>query len=265
MYMKSLKWIVISLLIGLSCYSPSWSKDIIVIPHPEQPKQEKEALIILIGLGSKTHDIQDIADFYSNKGYDLFIPDYISRKSIAKCESNLNQFIEKQSISNYEKVHVFSYIIGNWTLNQWLTTHSLTNLKTIVYDRSPLQERAPYALNEDVPFLARLVIGKILREFVTAPYPPIVNSAIRKGILIETKPTELIIKRKKTAAKLGKIDWSVESLKQHYDDFTYVPLNHDEFYTTFDCVSEHVFSFIEKGVFSSKKSIIAPTIDPLTN
>lgn len=215
-----------------------------------KPLKEKEAILILVGFGSKIQGTKKIAEFFFNKGYDVYIPDYIARNSIEKCVDNLDKFIIKHHIKEYKKIHVFSYIIGSWTLNNWINKNPENNIATIVYDRSPLQERAPYALVKDIPFLIRLASGKIMKEFSLTKYPPIQSEKIGIGILIESRPTKLIIKHKKSALSLGPINWDVSNLNQSYYDKFYTWLNHDEMYYRFDIIGGEIFYFIKYHKFT---------------
>jgi len=239
-----------------------WSKDIVSIPEPSVAKSEKEALLILVGFGSKTHNVKHIAAYFSNKGYDLYQPDYIRRKGIAKGVEKLDAFITEHDLKAYGKVHVFCYLVGGWTFNSWLSANELPNLSTIIYDRSPLQERAPFALMEDMPFLITLAVGKIMGEFAETPYKAINLRAVKIGLLIEDRPTKLIMKHRKSAAKLGPVDWDPQSLQQEADDYCFVPLNHDDFYEAFGIIGPSIFEFIRDGKFAATANRKQPLTDP---
>lgn len=241
----------------------SFGRDIIYLQPGPQAKSEREAIVILAGLGSKVHNERKIAQHFKNKGYDIYQPSYIYRKSLEKGCDKLTRFSGKHDLKSYKKVHFFCYIIGSWTFNRWLEKSALTNIETVVYDRSPLQERAPYALMKDSKFIANLVIGKVNDELATTPYPPLTNFKGKIGLLIETVPTKLIQRHRKTAASLGPINWSVEALCQSHTDYCYVPVNHDEMYTHIEKVSTEIFSFIRTGSFGEQANRIAPTVDPL--
>ena len=133
---------ILAFLISVLCFSVfTYSKERIYIENSSKPLNEKEAIVILVGFGSKIQGTKKIADYFFNKGYDVFIPDYISRKSIEGCVENLEKFIVKNHIKQYQSLHVFSYIIGSWTLNNWIQKNPDHKISTIIYDRSPLQER----------------------------------------------------------------------------------------------------------------------------
>lgn len=242
----------------------SFGRDIVYMQSGPQPKNEREAIVILAGLGSKVHNERKIAKYFKDKGYDIYQPSYIYRKGIDKGVDKLGRFSQKHELNSYKKIHFFCYIIGSWTFNRWYHQSGLTNIETILYDRSPLQERAPYVLMKDSQLIARLVIGKVNRELATAPYPPLTNFNGKVGLLIETVPTKLILRHQKTASSLGPITWSVDSLKQEYTDYFYAPVNHDEMYTDIEKVGPEVIHFIKTGNFGIKANRIAPNHDPLT-
>lgn len=241
----------------------SFGRDIIYLQSGTQAKNEREAIVILVGLGSKVHNERKIAQHFKNKGYDIYQPSYIYRKGIDKGVHKLTRFSAKHDLKSYKKVHFFCYIIGSWTFNRWYDKSGLANIETIIYDRSPLQERAPYSLKKDSRFIANLVIGKVNDELVTTPYPSLINFKGKIGILIETVPTKLIRRHRKTAASLGPINWAVEALRQSHTDYCYIPVNHDEMYTDIEKTSPEILNFIKTGSFGEKANRIAPTIDPL--
>ena len=126
----------------------------------------------------------------------------------------------------------------------------INNITSIVYDRSPLQERAPYVLVEDNPMIIKLLTGRIMKNFSQTPYPPINNDSKNLGIIIENKATRLILKHKKTALSLGPIIFNKDSLKQACDDYLYEYINHDEMYYKFDKIGPEILYFFKNGVFS---------------
>jgi len=241
------------------------NKERIYVENASKSISEKEAIVILVGFGSKIQGTKKIADYFFNKGYDVFIPDYISRKSIEGCVENLEKFIVKNHIKEYQRLHVFSYIIGSWTLNNWIQKNPENNISTIIYDRSPLQERAPYALIKDLPVLMRITSGKIMKEFSITTYSPIESEKIFIGIIIESKPTKLIRKHKESALSLGPINWDVKNLNQKYSDKFYTWLNHDEMYTRFDVAGSEIFHFIKNHTFTEAAKREPFSDDPFVN
>lgn len=237
-------------------------KERIFIADPAINRSEKDAILILPGFGSKIQGTGKISEFFFNKGPDVFIPDYISRNSISDCVLNLDKFIEKHSLKKYKRLFVFSYIVGSWTLNNWIKNNPDNNIAAIVYDRSPLQERAPYALVKDIPLLIRIISGKIMKEFSSTPYPPLSSKKIKVGIIIESKATKLIIKHKKSALSIGPISWDAEKLNQVYSDKLYTWLNHDDMYTRFDVSGPEIMHFFVNGKFTEEARKEPFTEDP---
>lgn len=239
-------------------------KEYIIIDSNDIPRNQKEALLIIPGFGSRSQGVSDIADYFAHKGYDVFIPSYISRDSLNACVDNLDAFMKENKLSEYKKVHVFSYIIGSWTINRWIKKNPNNNIATIVYDRSPLQERAPYAITKDLPGIVRLLEGRIVAEFATIPYEPILNDSVNIGIIVESRATRLIRKHKESALEPGPIDWRVAGLNQSFEDYFYTLNNHDEMYHDFDIVGNQIFEFIKNGKFTADAKRIKPETDPFT-
>lgn len=257
-----MKQILIFLLILQSATAEGKSR--LYIAQKNIRRSEKEAILILPGFGSKVHGTKEIAEAFFNKGTDVFIPDYISRKSIDGCVLNLNEFIQKHKLHEYKKLHVFSYIVGSWTLNEWIKQNPDNNIRSIVYDRSPWQERAPFALVEDIPFLIRIISGPIMKEFSETKYPVIKDTSINIGILIESKATKLVYKHKKAAEKPGPVYWEVDSLHQPNNDFMYIYMNHDELYTIIENMADEISGFFTHGNFSKSARREKYEEDPFT-
>ena len=176
--------------------------------------------------------------------------------------NSLERYYQKQGLGEYKHLHVLSYIVGSWTLNQWIADYGKRNIKTIIYDRSPLQERAPLILLKDMALVNALVFGKITSDFVNTPYPVLNDSTIIKGVFIETYATNVVRKHKETAMEQGPLSWDVTDLKQPVNDFTYLPLNHDQMYTKPQVFGNEVFYFIEHGHFSEAFKCNAPVQNP---
>ena len=235
---------------GYSSFIFGQKKHIVCIEINSVPISEREAILILPGFGSKIHGVKHIKKFFSNKGYDLFIPHYIGRDSLQQCVTTLHSFINLHQLLHYKKIHVFSYIAGSWVINLWVQQHPINNIASIIYDRSPLQERAPYVLVKDNPKLIKLLAGNIMKQFSQTAYPTINNDEKNLGIIIENKSTKLIRKHKKTALLLGPINFDKELLHQSSDDYFYTCINHDEMYYNFENVGKEIFLFFKTGKFS---------------
>jgi hypothetical protein len=248
MFFKHITFLSIVCLFSTFCFAHR--KDVVVIENESILFSEKEAILILPGFGSKIHGIKDIKAYFSHKGYDVYIPHYIGRDSLQQCAITVNNFMDKYHLLQYKKLHVFSYIAGSWVINLWLLQHPFNNIASIVYDRSPLQERAPYVLVIDNPVIIKLLAGNIMKNFAQTPYPSIKNDAKNLGIIIENKSTKLIRKHKKTALSLGQITFNKDSLHQPFDDYLYECINHDEMYFQFDKIGPEILFFFKNGTFS---------------
>lgn len=238
-------------------------KEYVIIDSTHIPRSQKEALIVLPGFGAQMQGVKDIAEYFSHKGYDFFMPDYIDNDSIDRCVANFDAFYKKNKLSEYRKVHVFTFIIGSWALNRWMVENDSSNIATVIYDRSPLQERVPYALEKDFPLLIRLVPnGDVIREFAHTPYEPVVNDEKNIGIILESTASKLVRKHKKTILSLGEPDWSIASRKQDCDDYFYTTNNHDDMYHDFSVTGTEILYFIKNGKFSTSVPRTKPDVDP---
>lgn len=256
--------ILISFFMIIALNSSYNSQGRIFISQKNIPKENKEAILILPGFGSKIFGTKSICSYFKNKGYDLYIPKYISRKSVDKSVENLDRFILKNNMKEYQKLHVFAYIFGTWTINSWINKYGKCNISTIIYDRSPLQERAPAALIQDSPLLAKVLFGNVMKDFCNTPYKPVNDTNIVKGIFIENYATKLINKHKETVMSMGNVKFGINNLNQSVDDYCYIPLNHDEMYKKIDVFGQEVMNFIKFHSFSqeikSKKYQLNPFI-----
>ena len=233
----------------LSCAS---RKSVVFINSPSIERSQKEALLILPGFGSQIFGTTKMKEYFTKKGYDVYIPNYIGRKSIDQCLATLEKFFQKNKLSEYKKINVFSYMLGAWTLNKYIALHPTNNIASIVYDRGPVQERVSKAMTKDVPFLIRIAAGKILWDFKNTPYPSLPKGNIKVGIMIECKASKLARKHKKTILTYGPFDWDVKQLKQEYDDYLYTWVNHDEMYSRFDIFGDELLHFFNNGKFTDK-------------
>ncbi|MDX2250237.1 MAG: hypothetical protein SF052_25875 [Bacteroidia bacterium] len=226
------------------------------------PKIEREVILVLPGLGDSRKGRNAQEKFFRDRGYDVYIPDFLDRHSFAESVKNLARFYDEQGLSEYKKVHVFCYILGAFALNEFLLSRDTHNIATIVYDRSPLQERAPYVVAEAIPGLGRLAVGNVVIDFSEVTYSPIVDTTLKIGIIVESKATRLIRIFKKTALQPGPISWDPADLNQSYRDIHFTRLNHDQMYYRFDVVGEEIFHFIQKAEFSDHSMDMAYTWNP---
>src|SRR5687768_509899 len=116
-----LRLTVVCLCIGvLSCQN---RRSVISVPDKGSSRSGKEAILVVPGFGSKIFGNEQQRKFFCNKGYDVFIPKYISRRSVKKCAQNLEEFISKNKLNEYKSLHVFSYIVGSWSVNSYILSH----------------------------------------------------------------------------------------------------------------------------------------------
>ena len=224
-------------------------KEIVIINKPDIPRSQKEALIILPGAGDSNRGRRKQADFFGKAGYDLYIPDYFDRKSLPGTPEKLREFYEEMGLAEYRKVHVFSYIIGSWVINEYINRYGAGNIASIVYDRSPLQERAPMLMAEKLRLVAKIAVGNILLDLSKTPYPPIDKGDLKIGIVVESKATFLIKMFRKHAMSYGEIDWHKLDFGQEHDDLIFTWLDHRKMYLRFDVVGDEVLAFIRNGSF----------------
>ncbi len=223
--------------------------EVIIIHNKNVPLHHKEALIILPGLEDSKKGRRNQKEYFEQTKYDLYIPLFLSKNSFDQTVENFAHFYESNNLASYKKVHVISYILGSWVLNTYINEYGHQNISTIIYDRSPLQERAPRVVRDRIPLLGRLAKGKILDQLSHLPYPSINKEEINIGIIVENKATRLIRHFKKQTLSYGPINWDNLDFKECHDDLFFVPLNHDQMYTSFDIIGEDILHFIQKGTF----------------
>jgi hypothetical protein len=219
---------------------------------PQAPRTE--ALLVLPGFGytgKGEHAFRDLSAAVARDGYDLYVPDFIARGGIAESRENLARFIRDQHLDRYERLHVFAFLAGAWTLNPLVEQHPLPNLKTVVYDRSPYQERAPRLALENLRFLTWVKYGSPVFDIARTPYPPLTTPDVKVAIVVETIPTKFVEKRAEKARRYGPYAFECDAFRQRHDDCTYVAMNHDDLYARFAEVWPEVRSFIRTGHFEN--------------
>ena len=228
-----------------------------------QPATRTEAFLVLRGFGysgAGERALKTLEPTINAQGMDLYVPDYISRSGLEESRKKLQRFIQER-LARYERVHVFAFIAGGWTLNPLVTSGGLPKLATVIYDRSPLQERAPRIADDKLHFLTRVRFGSTVFDLARTPYPPL-TANVKVGLLVETMPTSFIRDHEQTARSYGPFRFECDAFGQRHDDCMYVDLNHDELYVRFAEVWPDVLTFIRTGKFSSAASRVPPTGDP---
>ncbi|MBW2278758.1 MAG: hypothetical protein JRF63_14800 [Deltaproteobacteria bacterium] len=218
--------------------------------EPEHPRASKKAVLMLPGLRNTAKGHQAAQEWYPAQGYDVFVPDYVSREGFAGSVANLAAFIEEQRLAEYEEVYAFVFLMGGWTLNMYLEEHDLPNLTTIVYDRSPLQEQAPRIVLETIPAVIHMLYGEATDQLRDTPYPPLPKGERRIGIIVENRASPFVRRHCDELEPIAYEDWLPEAFDQEHDDLIYVYLHHDELYYSYDEIGDDLQSFFETGRFT---------------
>jgi hypothetical protein len=232
--------------------------------QPPAPKTRTEAFVVLRGFGyggAGERALRALDPAIGAQGMDLHVPDYISRSGLDDSRKKLQRYFQDR-LARYERLHVFAFIAGAWTLNPLVAAGGVPRLATVVYDRSPLQERAPRIADEELHFLTRLRYGSPVFDLARAPYTPLTDPGVKVGLLVETSPTSFIRDHERTARSYGAFRFECDALGQRHDDCLFVSLNHDELYVRFAEVWPEVLSFIRTGRFSSAANRTPPRGDP---
>ncbi|MCI4669808.1 MAG: hypothetical protein MRZ79_16860 [Bacteroidia bacterium] len=128
------------LLICPFCFSSQTSHSQEVI---RKEASNSKAILIWPGLGDKKSSRKKQEAFFYQKGYDVFIPDFQSRKAWYETLAKFNDFMVREQLGNYDSILVFSYILGSLLINDYIKNHPQTHIKSILNDRSPIHELAP--------------------------------------------------------------------------------------------------------------------------
>jgi|TARA_B100000959_G_scaffold73006_1_gene77543 hypothetical protein len=242
------KFIYVSIFCILS--NNIYSQDIVLIDASENISK-KQALVILNGFGDSKKNRKIQKAFFQDKGYDLFIPEYIERKSIDLSTSTFSDFYKKNNLDKYNEVKFLCYIIGGFVLNQHIEKNGIGKITTIIYDRSPTQERAPRAATEKLPFISRILYGKVLSDFSKRKLTTLSHTdGLTIGVIIENKATKLMRVLKKTSDRYGDYNYNAVEIEGNLDDFTHTYLDHDLMYKRFDIIGQEIVLFLRKGRFS---------------
>jgi hypothetical protein len=199
----------------------------------------------------------------AREGVELYVPTYISRSGLTESRAKLQRFIRDHRLDRYDRLHVFAFIAGAWTLNPLVEARGLPNLATVVYDRSPFQERAPRIADEKLHFLTWVRYGSPVFDIAKTPYAPLTAPDVKVALVVETTPTSFIKRYEQTARGYGPIRFECDAFMQRYDDCLYLQMNHDELYVRFAEVWPELLAFIRTGRFTSTANRTPPSGDPL--
>jgi len=231
---------------------------------PSAPKHE--ALLVLPGFGYGRDDdktFRAVARTASAAGVDVFVAPFLSRAGLDASRDKLARFIRDNQLHRYERLHVFAFIAGGWTVNPLVEGGGLPNLVSITYDRSPYQERAPRVAAASLPLFAWLRHGSTVFDIARTPYPPLAASHVRVGLMVESRPTSFIRRREAAARRYGPFAFGCETLLQRHDDCLYLAMDHDDVYARFAEVWPELIAFIRTGRFSHAANRTTPIDDPL--
>ncbi|MBW2533496.1 MAG: hypothetical protein JRI55_18545 [Deltaproteobacteria bacterium] len=145
-----------------------------------------------------------------------------------------------------------AFVLGGWALNHYLAEHELPNLTRVVYVRSPIEERMPRVITDDIPRMTRLARGRTPWDLRDTPYLPVETRGRAVGILVESRAIDYMRWRKEEVLALGELRWDPASFDQPHDDLLYLWLDHEQMYTEFDQIGPELLSFFESGRFTEE-------------
>lgn len=224
----------------------------------------EDLVVILPGLGDSKKGRKEMAAWGDSlPGYTVVVPDYIPRDSVQHSTENLAEFFEQTDTSAYEEVHVFAYIMGTWSLNLYLQEHEIPGLRSVVYDRSPIQERAPSVVHRRIRCLTRVMFGPILGDLAGIAYPTYqAPEGVNTGLVIENRATSLMRTFKGTVEDMGPVTWDLDQFEHESDDAFYTWVNHDEMYLNFETIGPELLYFFENGRFTEGAQREPSELDP---
>jgi hypothetical protein len=247
---------------GLACCAgPSFRPDL----APAAPR--RDALLILPGFGYGRHDasgFRSIKATAAADGIDIYVSSYLTRTGLDSSRDALLAYIRGEHLDRYERLHVFAFIAGGWTLNAAVTRDVVPNLATVIYDRSPFQERAPEIAVSEMPVRAWLRYGFTIFDLAKTPYTPMRAPGVQVALLVETLPTLFIRHHATQALARGPFDPGCSAFTQPYDDCAFVAMTHDDLYPRFPELWPDVESFIRTGRFTASAVRTPPSGGTLT-
>ena len=236
-------------------------------PSLSPSKQKGDALLVLPGFGygrGGQDAFRSLAPLMASEGVDLYVPTYLTRSGLAKSRVKLERFIRDNRLDRYERLHVFAFIAGAWTLNPLAEQRELPNLASVIYDRSPFQERAPTIAAATLRLLTWVRYGSTVFDVARTSYMPLTAPGVKKALMVESTPTSFIRRYEKRAREYGLFRFECDSFLQQFDDCLFLPMNHDELYVRFAEVWPELLTFIRTGRFSRAANRTPPAGDSLT-
>jgi hypothetical protein len=226
---------------------------------PSKPKGD--ALLVLPGFGygrEGEHVLRSLAPLTAAEGVDLYVPTYVTRSGLTASRAKLERFVRDNHLEQYERLHVFAFLAGAWTLNPLVEQRRWPNLVSVIYDRSPFQERAPRIAAAKLRLLAWLRFGATVFDVARTEYVPLTAPNVKVALMVESTPTPFITRYEKAARKYGPFRFECDGFRQRFDDCVYLPMNHDELYVRFSELWPELLTFIRTGRFSSAANRAAP-------
>lgn len=255
---------LIPLVLAAGCLSSTACAGAMIRPTLTPATAATDALLVLPGFGygrRGEETLRALAPSMAADGIDLYVATYIARSGLEESRARLQRYVREQRLDRYERVHVFAFIAGGWTFNAMVRPDTLPNLASVVYDRSPYQERAPLIARERLPLPAWLKYGSLVFDVATTPYTPLDLPGVRVGLLVETAPTRFIQRFAVTAGRYGPYEFDCGAFGQRHDDCAFVAMNHDEMYERFDELWPDVRAFIRAGRFPPSANRTPPIVD----
>ena len=220
------------------------------------------ALLVLPGIGYGPSGRKSMQRFFRLSSLDLFVPDYIQKSGINDSVRYLQDYWSKNHLDHYSRVYVFCFIAGGYVLDRWLQLDA-PQMSGVLLDRSPYQERAPSIVTNRIPRIARMLLGDFVFQLAVARYPDLwaalKTRGIRPGLVIEEKRSWVIKLFSRDCRKMGPIFWEPTTFADQYEDFCYVPFDHDSIYSNFHRLAPMIQSFIESGHFGQANRKIPPS------
>lgn len=230
------------------------------------PRVHAEAFLVLPGFGygrAGERTFESLRPVLAEEGIDLYVARYLTRSGLESGREKLDRFIRDNRLDRYERLHVFAFLVGAWTINPLLEQQLPSNLASVVYDRSPFQERAPAIAVDKLRVFAWLRYGSTIFDLARTPYPSVTSSHVKVGLIVEAVPTSFITGHAQAAQAYGPFAFGCGDLHQRYDDCGYVALNHNDLYGRFNEVWPELRAFIRDGRFTSTMNRTAPDGDLL--
>jgi len=225
------------------------------MPARSPAAANRDALLVLPGFGYGRGDgdaFRALAKSAPASGIDVYVPAYVTRGGLEDTRRTLRAFIRHERLDRYERVHVVAFIAGAWTVNPLVDSGELPNLATIVYDRSPFQERAPIIAVRDMPVAAWLRYGHTIFDLARTPYPPLARTDVKVGLVVETVATGFVRKHARPADTPGADAFACDRFGDRFDDCLHVAMSHDDLYTRFAEVWPAIAAFVRSGHFPAR-------------